>query len=172
MTAIFSFKCSQCDELHEGSPSFGFNAPAPYLEQPEYVQKAGELGSDLCHYNDEEGGQYFVRAVLEIPIHEVAEPFTWGVWVSVSEESFERYLDTYDEPSLDDRYFGWLCNYLPFYESTHEIETSVRPRDNGMRPSIELSSGKHALQRDFHNGISTQRAQEIAEHCMHTASKV
>ena len=30
MAAIFAFKCRKCDELHEGSPSFAFDAPATY----------------------------------------------------------------------------------------------------------------------------------------------
>ncbi|HAS8215020.1 TPA: DUF2199 domain-containing protein, partial [Vibrio vulnificus] len=29
MSSIFAFKCSSCEEIHEGSPSFGFRAPDP-----------------------------------------------------------------------------------------------------------------------------------------------
>ena len=58
MAAIFSFKCSCCGELHEGSPSFGFRAPDPYLEQSDEIQEKGELGSDLCFYEDEDGEVY------------------------------------------------------------------------------------------------------------------
>ena len=79
MAGIFAFKCSQCGKWHEGSPSFAFNAPAPFDEQPDEVREAGHLGKDLCTYEDEDGFHYFIRVCLEVPIHEVSEPFLWGV---------------------------------------------------------------------------------------------
>lgn len=45
------------------------------------------------------------------------------------EVRFDRYVETYDEPDTSDRYFGWLCNYLPYYESTFALKTRVHPRD-------------------------------------------
>ena len=43
-------------------------------------------------------------------------PFLWGVWVSLGQKSFDRYVETYDHPDTTDSYFGWLCTYLPYYE--------------------------------------------------------
>lgn len=167
MAAIFGFKCSTCGEVHEGSPSFAFRAPDPYLEQPKAAQEAGKLGSDLCWYEDDDGRHQFIRVCLEIPIHGVSEPFLWGVWVSLSRKSFERYTETYEEPDTGDRYFGWLCNRLPYYESTYALKTQVHPRSAKTRPWIELEDSAHALCRDYRDGISIARAQEIAEAVMH-----
>lgn len=167
MAAIFSFKCASCDEIHEGSPSFSFRAPDPWLAQPEAVQEGGHLGSDVCRYEDEDGRQFFIRVVLEVPIHGVADPFLWGVWVSLSETNYERYIDTYDAPDTGDRYFGWFCNALPWYPDTLGLKTSVHPRANNQRPYIVLEESGHPLAVDFHRGISVQRAQEIAEAVMH-----
>ena len=114
MAGIFSFKCSSCGEIHEGSPSFGFKAPDPYLEQSKEIQDEGQLGSDLCFFQDEDGKHYFIRVILEIPIQGVEGPFMWGVWVSLSEQSYQRYIETYDSPDTNDCYFGWLCNHLPY----------------------------------------------------------
>ena len=167
MASIFSFKCSSCGEVHEGAPSFGFEAPDPYLEQSDKVRKAGELGSDLCSYEDEDGMHYFIRVCLEIPIHEISEPFMWGVWVSLSKESYERYVETYDSPDESDCYFGWFCNYLPYYEKTYSLKTDVHPRSGGNRPYIVLEESEHPLSVDFHQGITIEKAQEIAEDAMH-----
>lgn len=167
MAAIFSFKCSSCAEIHEGSPSFSFRAPDPYLEQKKSVQDAGELGTDLCWYDDQDGRHYFIRVCLEIPIHGVSEPFLWGVWVSLSEQNFRRYVETYDAPDTTDRYFGWFCNYLPYYKGTYALKTQVHPRAGGTRPYIVLEETEHPLSVDFHSGISIERAQEIAEAVMH-----
>lgn len=106
MAAIFALKCSSCDEIHEGSPSFAFRAPDPFLKQAKAVQDAGKLGSDLCWYDDEDGRHFFVQACLEVPIHGVSEPFTWRVWASLSEASFNRYGESYDSPDPSDAYFG------------------------------------------------------------------
>jgi len=167
MAAIFSFKCSCCGKVHEGSPSFGFRAPDPYLEQPKEVQQAGQLTSDFCHYEDEDGKHYFIRVCLEVPIHGIADPFMWGVWVSLSKESFDRYTETYDDPDTTDSYFGWLCSYLPYYEKTYALKTRIHPREGGTRPFIVLEKTDHSLSMDFHEGISIDRAQQIAEAAMH-----
>jgi len=105
--------------------------------------------------------------LLEIPIHRHREPFRWGVWVSLSQENFQRYLDTWDDPDESDCYFGWFSNRLPFYPDSLSLKTQVHPRKNGVRPYIELESKDHSLSIDFHNGISVVRAQEIAEYVMH-----
>lgn len=167
MAGIFSFVCTCCGKVHEGSPSYAFNAPAPYLEQSEEIKANGKLGSDLCTYEDEDGKHYFIRVILEIPIHGIQEPYTWGVWASVSEKSFYHYVETYDEPSLEYGYFGYLCNYLPFYENTYALASDINVQLGGCRPKMSLHETEHGLVSDFLNGISIKRAQEIAEFCTH-----
>jgi hypothetical protein len=167
MAGIFSFRCSSCDKIHEGSPSFGYRAPDPFLQQPKEVQDAGFLNSDLCHYKDEDGPHYFIRVCLDIPIHGVEQPFMWGVWVSLSKTSFDRYVDTYESLDVSDQYFGWLSNSLPYYPETFPMKTQVHPRTGNSRPYIELEDCGHPLAIDFRKGISIARAQEIAEFAMH-----
>ncbi len=165
---IFSnVKCSECGQIHSGSPSFSFQAPAPYLEQSEKVKNDGQLGSDLCRYSDDDGLHNFIRVVLEIPINGVEEPFLWGVWVSLSEKNFNRYVETSDAPDESDRYFGWLCNYLPFYKNTYALKTTAHPRANGQRPYIELEKSDHELSVDFYKGISIEKAKKIWALCLH-----
>lgn len=167
MSGIFAFKCSQCGKVHEGSPSYSFNAPAPFNEQTEEVRARGFLNSDLCTYEDEDGPHHFIRVCLEVPIHGVSEPFLWGVWVSLSKESFDHYVATFDDPEPHATYFGWFCNYLPYYENTYALKTTVRPQSSGQRPLIELEEGDHPLMVDFHQGISVAKAQAIAEALLH-----
>ncbi|QQX81035.1 DUF2199 domain-containing protein [Shewanella sp. KX20019] len=168
MAGIFSFKCSSCDKIHEGSPSFGFNAPDPYLDQSEDVKEQGKLTEDLCFYTDEDGTHYFVRAVMEISIDGVSEPFTWGVWSSLSKSSYDRYVETYDNPDLKDCFFGYLSNYLPYYKNTYALKLEVQPQENNQRPQLVPHESEHQLVIDFKNGINISRAQEIAEKCMHS----
>mgnify|MGYP000132331232 CR=1 FL=1 len=92
----------------------------------------------------------------------------WGVWVSLSKDSFDHYVETYQVPSTKHGYFGWFSNYLPYYEDTYALATNVHLRANGERPYIQLHESEHQLYQDFKNGITVALAQEIAERCMHT----
>lgn len=167
MLETFFFTCTCCGKRHQGSPSFAFRAPSPWLEQPAEIQARGRLGSDLCHYQDEDGEHYFARAVLDIPIHGVADPFIWGVWVSLSRQSYRHYLAHYDDPDINTPYFGWLCNYLPWYPDTYALATNVHPLDRDHRPCLTLHEADHELVHDFKQGISMAKAQQIAELCLH-----
>ena len=168
MAAIFAFRCSCCGELHEGSPSIGFDAPLHYAELDAAEREAQvRLGSDLCTIDHDDHRDHFVRACLEIPIHGHAEPFVWGVWVSLSAENFARYRDTWEAPETTDRYFGWLCNRLPGYPDTVNLKTMVHPRGDGLRPWVEPEPGNHPLAVDYHAGLSVARAQALAEQVFH-----
>jgi len=130
----------------------------------------GKLGSDLCLIKHNEGTDYFIRTILEIPIHGIEEPFTWGVWVSLSEKSYARYAETYDNPVEGDGFFGWLCNRLPSYPDTLALATDVHVQLGGLRPTLHLHHGdadEHPLVIDQRQGISIARAQEIAELISH-----
>jgi hypothetical protein len=172
LAGIFAFKCSRCDKIHEGSPSIAFDSPWQYATLTDEQKAAiGELTTDLCKIRHDGKADYFIRTVLEVPIHGITEPFTWGVWVSVSEKSFRRYLETYDDPVEGEGFFGWLCNRVPSYTDTIAVPTDVLIRLDGLRPLSRLHRGgdapAHQLAIDQHEGISVTRAQEIAELAFH-----
>ena len=171
MAAIFAFKCSSCDEIHEGSPSVGYKMPDQYASLSDQ-QKAsmGTLSPDFCTITHEEGTDYFVRAILEIPIHGVEEPFLWGVWVSLSKKSYQRYWDTYDNPVEGDGFFGWVCNTPKEYPTDAVRPADVRVQFGRQRPKVVLhrSECEHdPMVIDQVNGISVARAQQIAERTWH-----
>jgi hypothetical protein len=168
MAAIFAFHCRSCGELHEGSPSFGYPAPLYYSQLPESERAhRAHLTSDTCIIDNEDR---FIRTCLEVPIRGVDEPFLWGVWVSLSEESFQHYLDTWDDPDESTSYFGWFGNRLPFYPDTVNLKTQVRPRRCGARPYLTLEDIAHPLCVDWQNGIDVARTQALAEAAMHGVS--
>jgi hypothetical protein len=171
MADIFAFKCSCCGRIHEGSPSYAFKAPDQYAcLSDEQKVSMGRIGSDLCTITDGEHTDYFVRAVLEVPIHGVTDPFTWGVWSSLSEKSFRRYVETYDTPVEGDGFFGWVCNRIPWYPEHGSLATDVVVQLNGQRPRLILhhgSSNDHPLIIDQREGITIAKAQEIAEYLTH-----
>ncbi len=137
MAAIFAFKCSCCGEIHEGSPSIAYELPGPYASLTDEERKAkGKLGTDLCTITHAERTDYFVRAVLEVPIHGIEEPFLWGVWVSLSEQSFERYVETFDNPTEGDGFFCWVSNQIHVYPFDESRPADLYVQLEGQRPKV------------------------------------
>lgn len=166
---MFSFKCTSCDEVHEGMPSFGAHAPLSYYEVPaEDREKRCHLGTDDCVIDDE---FFFVRGCLEIPVIGEVEPFSWGVWVSLSEASYLEWVKCYesDKRSHIGPFFGWLNAWIKPYPDTASLKTNVHLRDDGIRPYIELQSTDHPLAIEQRVGITVERVAELYTQMMHPA---
>ena len=142
-------------------PSFATEAPVYYYSIPEDDRATRcDLTSDTCVVD---GEFFFIRGCVEIPVAGADEPFVWGVWVSLSKTSFTEYLANWDTPVRSDLgpYFGWLSVNFPVYPFTESLKTSVQPRDNGIRPLIELDETDHPLAVEQRTGISVERVAEI-----------
>jgi len=159
---MFSFKCSTCGKLHEGSPSVGYSAPFHWMNEYESDPRS-KLSDDLCTIEQRD---YFIRCILEVPIHGVEEGFLWGVWVTQSQANFDRYVETFRE-TPDNRTFGYFANRLPNYPDTLSLETTVHWLPGGQRPIVEITPCDHPLYHDWSHGISWERAAELAAPFMH-----
>jgi hypothetical protein len=105
-------------------------------------------------------------------MHGASEPFLWGVWVSLSDKSFKRYVETFDEPIPGEGFFGWVCNDISLYPYEHSRAADVVVQGGRSRPKIILHKGQSRddpLVIDQEHGISIARAQELAERAMHGA---
>lgn len=87
------YTCTSCGEKHEDMPAIGFTAPDPYnqLSEEERIAYQAECDSDFCIIRYPDQTDRFIRAVLPIPIIGHEETLEYGVWVSVSEKSFNDY---------------------------------------------------------------------------------
>ena len=170
MAAIFAFRCNCCGDVHEGSPSFAFTAPDQYVGLSDEQQAVNTLSDDLCFIERDGVTDRFIRAVLEVPIHGVSEPFLWGVWVSLSETSFERYVDTFDDAVSGEGFFGWVCNNISVYPYERSRAADVVLQGGRSRPKVILHRGGPEDDRlviDQAQGISPERAQQLAERALH-----
>ncbi len=128
------------------------------------------LSSDFCTIVHEGETDHFIRAILEIPIAGVAEPFLWGVWVSLSKKSFIRYRETYESPVAGDGFFGWVCNEIKLYPYSKPRPSDVIVQPSHSRPKVVLhrtDTEDDPLVIDQIHGISVARAQELAEQARH-----
>lgn len=113
---------------------------------------------------------YFIRGILEIPIHGVQDPFIWGIWVSASEKSFFRYVETYNDPVEGDGFFGWVCNSISMYPTAEPRPADIYIQTDGTRPRVVLHTSDPELDQlviDQRHGITIERAQQIAERALH-----
>ena len=158
---MFRFKCTSCNEWHEGMPTFGADAPLYFYEIP--AEERGNrcmLDSNTCVVDQQ---YFFVRGCLDIPVHGETEAFSWGVWVSLSKDRFADFQACFDAPKRSHigPFFGWLSAELPLYPSTENLKTRVHLRDDGIRPYVELEPTNHPLAVEQRNGISVDRVAEI-----------
>ncbi|MEP3844543.1 MAG: DUF2199 domain-containing protein [Paracoccaceae bacterium] len=172
----FKYKCNECGQYHEGSPSFSFKYPPYFFDVPENERDSRvQVSDDLCKIipsgQDPEGSPIFcIRVILEIPVKGVTDPFTWGVWVTRSEENFERYKRTFETDQSNEGSFGWLPVNIPFYNDTPvngpltHLECNVVWGAKGLRPTIDLRENTHQLAVDQLKGINWKRAVTIANH--------
>jgi hypothetical protein len=151
-------------------PGYAAEAPLYYYSIPleERAQRCN-LDSDTCIVDQE---SFFVRGCLEIPVRGESEPFIWGVWVSLSKNSFDQFMGCFDEPKRAHigPFFGWLSAALALYPSTISLKTRVHLRDNGVRPYVELEPTDHPLAVEQRTGITAERVAEIysrLEHRLH-----
>lgn len=163
--------CSRCGGVHEGHPlDWGFDAPIYWHAlTPDERATRGKLSEDLCVIRDEEGEHFFIRGVLPIPVTGSDEEFRYGVWTTLSEESFRRVVELWDDPerTREPPYFGWLSNSIAGYPETLNLKAQVHTRALNLRPTIELEPIDHPLALEQRHGISTKRLQELVELQLH-----
>ena len=159
-----SWRCS-CGEVHDFPEGYTARWPDPYLSIPtEERDQRAAIGEDYCVIDK---SVFLIRACLEIPVHGHAEPFIWGVWVSLSEASFTRYGDHFVQGTpIEEPLFSYLCCRLTPYPDTYALKSHVHCR-TGIRPAIELEPTDHPLAVEQREGISEQRVWEIAEIMLH-----
>jgi hypothetical protein len=162
------WKCSCCGEVHDSLPdSFGFEEPYYWGNNQESSASDGcWIDGDYCVID---GSDYFIRAVLELPIHGSEEPFVIGAWTTLSQSNFERERQLASDPlRLDEpAYFGWFANWLWQFPNTLNLKCNVISRPPGQRPCIELEPTDHLLSIEQRNGISQERFQELSAQFLH-----
>ena len=148
-------------------PSFGSDKPLSYYEVPKAEREVRcDCGSDECIID---GKWFFVRGCIEVPVHGKEEPFVWGAWVSLSEDSFKKWSACFDKEKRSQigPFFGWLNAWLKPYPDTVNLKTQVYLRDNDIRPYIELERTEHPLSVEQREGISKERMAGLYSVMMH-----
>lgn len=164
-----NWTCSCCGRSFETLPMhYAFEAPDNWfgLTESDRAIRA-ELSRDVCLIDRKE---LYVRGCLEIPVSDSAEMFVWGVWVSVSEDTFLHIHSMWDAEIADDAppRFGWLSNWIDGYPEPREIRCHVFLRSGNLRPRIVLEPTDYPLALEQRHGITLERVKQIAASAGHS----
>ena len=167
-----SYTCACCGKVYKGSPSFAYKKPSYYFDVPEEERdERVTISDDLCHIRGKDGEAdiYAIRGTLDIPIMGVKEPLCWGVWVTQSRQSFEKYVETFKTDQSGEGSFGWLTVTMPYFdrsEPNEELENlacDVKWGKKGQRPKIVVQACDHPLYHSQADGIDWDTAVSIAQ---------
>lgn len=78
-------------------------------------------------------------------------------------KSFNDYKENFHNNEHEAVYFGFLCNWLPGYESTLSLHTDVELSKGGKRPQVIPHEADHPFVKDYYNGISIEEAKRRIE---------
>lgn len=159
-----NFTCATCGKVHEGLPmDLAYKRPADYFKIPEQDRQSRiKLSEDLCSIDDKE---FFIRAVLELPVKDNEDNFRWGTWAQISQDDFFKYLRLWDADGVESEppFKGILSGGVNYYPDTDLMEVKVHLRSKGQRPLFGVVSEEHPLGIDQREGITLHRVQEIIE---------
>ena len=164
-----TYTCTVCHETHEDLPALGFIAPDPYAElsAAQRAEFQAECDDNFCIIRYPDQTDRFIRVVLDIPIIDHDETLDYGVWVSVSETSFNDYRAHFSN-NPETGYFGMICNHIAGYEpSTMFLHCNVYTQPDGYRPVIAPHQAEHPLVRDYTHGIRYAEARARVDAALH-----
>ena len=85
-----NYICATCGKTHSDLPSIGFEVPFHYdILSEKDKEEIALINEDLCRIEHATQTDYFIRAVLQIPIIDHEQTLDYGIWVSVSEKTFK-----------------------------------------------------------------------------------
>ncbi len=174
MEGLTKYKCEVCGQFHDDWPALTWDSPSQYNElSQEEKRTIASLDLDFCVINHPDQTDRFIRVTLTQKVNDHCDALDYGVWVSLSESSFQDYSSKYGDPQAEvATYFGWLCNYIPGYDRTLSIPMTVTTRLGKLRPDARPHSDHDApFVSDYYNGIDRKEAERRVHELLDVVGK-
>ena len=162
MTETIKYTCSCCGKDHQKWPALVYTSPTNYDTLSEDDKKnIGELNNDFCIITHSDQTDRFIRCTMTQKVIDHCEDLEYGLWVSLSEKSFQDYSDNFRNENHQTEYFGWLSNDLPYYDFIEgSIPTTIFTKSGNNRPEIlPHQHFDHPFVNDYYNGITKAEAE-------------
>ena len=116
-----------------------------------------------------DGRNFYLRGRIPVPVTGHDEVFIWGVWAEIGPRDFIRTNELWNTRGRETTppFRGWLDTELFLFGDTINLEVRVETQIVGRRPHFMIVDDEHPLAIDQRNGISIERAAEIAGRILH-----
>jgi hypothetical protein len=153
--------CSKCGEDHPlEEMELTFRRPDDVVSLSQGDRKRFlQENNDLCII---EGKRFFIRGVLPIPVESRKLPYNIGLWVEVSQATFERVYALWEsEEQLSEPPFpASIANEIPISPASLGHEAELHLAGPTTRPNVFLKSSVHPLYAEQSRGIDVHRVSE------------
>jgi hypothetical protein len=161
-----TWQCEECGSQHDDVAwAFAMPAPDQWARASEAERETGEFDPDSCIITVGGVVSYFIRGHLELPVlGSDLGPFTWSVWVSVSQEDMLRAAQTWEDRARARvaPMACWLANELPYQASTVMLPGQLVLGAPGAVPAVRLHPAvRHPLIAEQEDGITRHRVAEL-----------
>ena len=164
-TEAHRWRCACCGEEQIGLPmDIAMALPVEWDDLDEETRAASHLDEDFCElrYSNGEVAR-LVRCVLLLPVPSISGEFCFGVWVSVSEGSWDIYKAGFDSGVYGaEGCFGYLMHEVPNYEGSYLRHANVFFKPDRLRPSVVLQDAEHPLVAAQRHGIAVSQIERWA----------
>ena len=156
----YEWTCSCCGKVMAGLPlAFGFKAPDHWLNVSAADMETSWMSDDFCLIHESSGEvARYIRCVLQMPVSGFdALEFGFGVWMSVSERSWDIYNRGFDTGRYaDEGCFGYLGNSISAYPGSLHLGCDVYFQPDRKRPRVHVHKCENLLAIDQLNGIKIE----------------
>ncbi len=167
------FACTECGEWHaELHLQYSFQAPQAITAiPPSELRQRVVITPDQCVIDN---SSFYLRGRILLPVIGQDDPFVWGVWAEVSPANFLRSNQVWHTAGRENEppFRGYLNSEIFIFGNTINLEVDIHTQVIGERPRFTISNPDHPLALEQRNGITLERAQEIAEMIIHRSSPV
>ena len=159
-------KCPCCDRLVPANDiELTFRKPDDIASMEEYEIE------ENCKYNDDiyicEESYFYIRCTLPLPVHDKGQDYSLGVWVQISEKSFNRVWELWEDEnqSSEPPMRGLLANDVPLTLESKNAEVIVQLTGPTTRPKVYVKDQDCTLYLEQTCGITIHRASEYSDLC-------
>lgn len=154
--------CTNCGAEHDlDEIEITFGKPDPYFDIPEDQRSARcWISPDACAIDEQ---RFFLRGLLPIPVQGREYPYSWGAWAEVSEDSFTRILELWDDEAQSEEppFEGTLATNILPYPDTLGLPLFIRLEGPDSVPSFEILDKAHPIGVEQREGVDTVRVVEL-----------
>jgi len=132
-----------------------FDAPVNREALEDGARSTFRKNDDFCEVRRASGKtDRFIRCLLPLPVPQLSDEFCFGVWMSVSENSWNVYRDGYDSGHYEEELcFGYLMHDIPEYEGSLLLHANVVFQSGNLRPKVFLHDADHPLVAAQRDGV-------------------